>query len=139
MTAPLTFRTLDAATWGDLERLFEARGGPSHCWCMGWRQTPEESHDSRPASRKRMLSERVEAGVPLGIMAYRGDDPVLRSECHPDTGHGNGEPPPRPHKPAARGERPRQPQVQRAADRATRAGYVWSSVGENVAVASDSG
>ena len=76
MTAPLTFRTLDASTWGDLERLFQARGGPSHCWCMVWRRTPEESHDSRPASRKRMLSQRVEAGVPLGIMAYRGDDPV---------------------------------------------------------------
>ncbi|MFA7249866.1 MAG: GNAT family N-acetyltransferase [Dehalococcoidia bacterium] len=72
----LTFRAADASTWHDLERLFEARGGPGHCWCMVWRRTPEESHDARPASRKRMLHARVEAGVPVGILAYRGGEPV---------------------------------------------------------------
>lgn len=77
MTTPrLTFRRLDTTSWGDLERLFEARGGPSHCWCMVWRRTPEESRDARPASRKRMLHDRVEAGVPVGILAYRGEEPV---------------------------------------------------------------
>lgn len=75
-TGRLSFRPVDAASWGDLERLFEARGGPKHCWCMVWRRTTEESHDARPASRKQMLRERVDAGVPIGILAYRGDEPV---------------------------------------------------------------
>lgn len=76
MTERLTFREVTSDTWRDLERLFDARGGPKNCWCMVWRRTREESRDARPASRKRMLHDRVEAGVPVGILAYRGSEPV---------------------------------------------------------------
>ena len=33
----LEFHEVDAARWGDFERLFESRGGPKSCWCMVWR------------------------------------------------------------------------------------------------------
>ena len=31
LPADLTFRAVEASAWGDFERLFESRGGPSYC------------------------------------------------------------------------------------------------------------
>lgn len=69
----LTFREVTAATWADLERLFEARGGPSYCWCMAWRPIEAKAD---PAARKAAMKARVDAGTPVGLLAYQGDDPV---------------------------------------------------------------
>jgi hypothetical protein len=33
----LEYHDVNAARWGDFERLFESRGGPKNCWCMVWR------------------------------------------------------------------------------------------------------
>jgi GNAT superfamily N-acetyltransferase len=72
----LSFRAVDLATWPDFERLFEARGGPKYCWCMVWRATPEEARHADGPSRKKAMRRRVQAGVPVGILAYRGGQPV---------------------------------------------------------------
>lgn len=73
----LTFHEVDRRRWVDLERLFEGRGGPRHCWCMVWRATPQERRrfDSR-ASRKAALSRRVRQGVPVGLLGYLDGEPV---------------------------------------------------------------
>lgn len=72
----LVFHEVDHTRWSDLERFFEARDGPHFCWCMVWRAVGEEAKHTDPASRKAALRKRVEAGVPIGILAYLGDTPV---------------------------------------------------------------
>lgn len=72
----LTFRKVDGATWPDLERLFEGRGGPSYCWCMAWRAMPPGRRTAGNAHRKRCLKERVDAAIPVGILGYLGGEPV---------------------------------------------------------------
>ena len=73
---PLVFHEVDRDRWADLERLFEARGGPHHCWCMVWRATPEEAKHTDGKSRKYALKKRVEGGMPIGILGYLDDKPV---------------------------------------------------------------
>ncbi|MGD2147156.1 MAG: GNAT family N-acetyltransferase [Anaerolineae bacterium] len=72
----LSFREVDAGRWADFERLFESRGGPKSCWCMVWRQTPEEAKPPDGSSRKQAMFKRVSSGVPVGILGYLGDEPV---------------------------------------------------------------
>lgn len=76
LPADLTFRPVEAATWPDFERLFESRGGPSYCWCMPYRATPEENRRLDRTTRKDGMRARVMAGVPVGLLAYAGDEPV---------------------------------------------------------------
>ncbi|OHD20408.1 MAG: hypothetical protein A2064_10080 [Spirochaetes bacterium GWB1_66_5] len=74
--AQLSFRPVDGSTWADFERLFEARGGPKYCWCMAWRATAEEARRLDGPGRKKAMRRRVQAGVPVGILAYRDREPV---------------------------------------------------------------
>ena len=70
-TEAVTFNEVTSDRWPDLERLFAARGGPKACWCMVLRDTVATSEGKRAAMRDRVL-----AGTPVGILAYRGDDPI---------------------------------------------------------------
>jgi GNAT superfamily N-acetyltransferase len=72
----LRFHEVTSETWGDLEKLFQARGGPSWCWCMVWRDLPPGSSRSEKKARKPALRSRVDEGVPIGFLAYRDDEPV---------------------------------------------------------------
>ena len=72
----LVVREVDAGRWGDLERLFESRGGPSHCWCMVWRRTAGEPTVADRPGRKAAMRRRVQEGVPVGILGYLGEEPV---------------------------------------------------------------
>jgi GNAT superfamily N-acetyltransferase len=72
----LHFREVDSETWADLERLFEARGGPKNCWCMVWRATPAESKETSGQQRKAALKSRVDNETPIGILGYQGQEPV---------------------------------------------------------------
>ncbi|MCY3913806.1 MAG: GNAT family N-acetyltransferase [Chloroflexi bacterium] len=76
LPADLTIRPVEAATWADFERLFESRGGPSYCWCMPYRATPEEKRNLDRVTRKEGMRARVMAGVPVGILAYAGVEPL---------------------------------------------------------------
>lgn len=67
---------VNRGTWADLERLFQARGGPKSCWCMVWRATPAESRHTDGASRQAALRSRVAAGVPVGLLAYLDGEPM---------------------------------------------------------------
>lgn len=70
----VTFHAVELDRWGDLEQLFESRGGPKNCWCMVWRGNPEERRDK--ASKKAALERRVREGVPVGLLGYLDEEPV---------------------------------------------------------------
>lgn len=62
--------------WPDLERLFESRGGPKHCWCMVFRPMSAASRRVGGAAKKQALSQLVAVNTPVGILAYDTDEPV---------------------------------------------------------------
>lgn len=72
----LAFHLLTTATRADFEALFSAPGAPKHCWCMVWRRSAAEAKLRAPADRRRMMMERIAAGVPVGLLAYDGGAPV---------------------------------------------------------------
>ena len=81
----LEIAEVDRDRWADLERLFQGRGGPKACWCMVWRATPEEARQADGASRQAALRRRVEAGVPVGLLAYLEGEPVAWCSVAPRT------------------------------------------------------
>ena len=76
MAAKLTFKPVTAETVGDFEALFGARGGPNWCWCMAWRASSAELKDAKSPARKRQMLGRINNGVPVGLVAYDGGEPV---------------------------------------------------------------
>jgi GNAT superfamily N-acetyltransferase len=76
VTHPLRVEEVTKENWGDLEKLFEGKGGPKSCWCMVWRATPEEAKRTDGRSRKSFLKRRVDAGVTVGLLAYAAGEPV---------------------------------------------------------------
>lgn len=76
MPARLTFKPVTAKTIGDFEALFSAKGGPNWCWCMAWRATSAELKDSKSPARKQQMFDRINDGVPVGLVAYDQGTPV---------------------------------------------------------------
>lgn len=72
----ISIKPLTRARWKDMEALFESAGAPKYCWCMAWRADREEVKHADGKSRKRFLKARVDAGVPVGLLAYSGKEPV---------------------------------------------------------------
>ena len=72
----LTFRPVTSANLADFEAFFSAPGAPKHCWCMVWRRTAAEARLQAGSDRKRMMIQRISAGVPVGLLAYSGSGPV---------------------------------------------------------------
>ncbi len=74
--ARIAIRQLSPERWGDLERLFGARGACGGCWCMYWRLTSAEYQRRKGSGNKRAFRRIVGAGDPPGLLAYAGDEPV---------------------------------------------------------------
>ncbi len=72
----LAFRAVTRESVAEFEAFFTSRGAPHYCWCMVWRRSTEESHHHAPADRKRQMMTRIEAGTPIGLIAYDRDTPV---------------------------------------------------------------
>ncbi len=70
-TAPLT-----PERWDDLEELFGPRGAVGGCWCWYWRLPGAEWQARCGEGTRALLRERVEAGPPPGLLAYRDGAPV---------------------------------------------------------------
>lgn len=68
-------RPVTAATWPDLERLFEGRGGPKYCWCMAWRPMANRA-SAHNEDRKAALQARLAEGVPIGLIGYVAGEPA---------------------------------------------------------------
>ena len=76
ITPTFQVHAVTAERWPDFERLFEAKGGPKHCWCMAWRAMPEDARRARGAQRKAAMAARVRQGTPVGLLGYLGGEPV---------------------------------------------------------------
>jgi GNAT superfamily N-acetyltransferase len=76
MPGKLTFKPVTAATVGDFEALFSAKGGPNWCWCMAWRATSAELKDAKSPARKQQMLDRIADGVPVGLVACDKGRPV---------------------------------------------------------------
>ena len=76
LVAGLEVHEVTGARWADLVRLFEGRGGPSHCWCMVWREAGPNRGRLTKADRKALLQDRVREGTPVGLLAYVEGEPV---------------------------------------------------------------
>lgn len=72
----VSIKPVTRARWADLETLFESTGAPKYCWCMAWRATREELKRTDGGSRKGFLKARVDAGTPVGLLAYAGKEPI---------------------------------------------------------------
>ena len=72
----VVFREVNRDTWSDFAALFEERGGPKSCWCMVWRASPTEAKKRDGGSRRAQMRSRVEADMPVGILAYANYKPV---------------------------------------------------------------
>jgi GNAT superfamily N-acetyltransferase len=93
MADRLTFRPVDAHTRDDFVQLFEQPGGPSYCWCMAWRVTPEEAKTRKGSERRPFMLARIDAGISVGLLAYDGPQPVAWVSVAPrDTYRGLGGP-----------------------------------------------
>jgi hypothetical protein len=67
---------VDGTGWRDLEQLFEAPGGPKHCWCMVWRPMPKGASRPDKRAKKAALKGCVERGVPIGVLGYLDGEPA---------------------------------------------------------------
>jgi len=68
---PVTRRTLK-----DLERFSACHGKFRYCSCMRWRLRAVDYRRSSKDDRVAKLSELVEDNAPVGVLAYRGGEPV---------------------------------------------------------------
>jgi GNAT superfamily N-acetyltransferase len=73
---PLHFHPVTTSRLPDLRRFAAEHGKFGWCSCMRWRMTSTEFHGSTRAGRASKLKAMVAAGMPVGVLAYRGDDPV---------------------------------------------------------------
>lgn len=72
----LTFLPVDAAALPAFEAFFSARGAPKWCWCMAFRRTPMEVKAASGANSRKQIVARIRAGVPVGLLAYEGEEAV---------------------------------------------------------------
>jgi GNAT superfamily N-acetyltransferase len=69
-------RALTPARWADAEAVFQGCGDARGCWCAFWRM-PRPAYRAGWGARNRAYLRRlVESGAPVGVVAYRGGEPV---------------------------------------------------------------
>jgi GNAT superfamily N-acetyltransferase len=71
-----TFRPLTEERWGDLERLFGARGACAGCWCMYWRLGRAAFEAGKGEPNRRAFRSLVRRGTVPGVLAYEGEKPI---------------------------------------------------------------
>lgn len=83
----MEIHAVTADSFDDLAALFEARGGPSFCWCRVWRANLPGMNDGTAAQkrlvRKKAMQAEVSAGVHVGLIAYEDSQPVGWVSCGP--------------------------------------------------------
>ncbi len=72
----LVFHPVTKARWEDFEALFEAKGGPSYCWCMAWRATSGQIKAFGNASRKPLIKGFVDRHQTIGLLGYLDATPI---------------------------------------------------------------
>ncbi len=69
-------RPVTPERWPDLARLFGPRGACAGCWCMWFRLGRREFDAGKGEGNRRALRRLVDAGEPVGLLAYAGREPV---------------------------------------------------------------
>lgn len=70
----LLVRPVTAANWDDFEHLFTQRGSPHYCWCGVYRFA--DNHRRAKAEKKAGMRRLVSNATPIGVLAYKDDEPV---------------------------------------------------------------
>ena len=69
-------RPVTPARWPDLVRLFGPRGACAGCWCMWSRLSAAEFERGKGERNRRALKRLVDAGGPVGLLAYMDGEPA---------------------------------------------------------------
>lgn len=72
----LDFHPVTPERLPDLERFSVQHGKFRYCSCMRWRMASTQYQRSSKESRVAALADLVCQGVPIGVLAYLGDEPV---------------------------------------------------------------
>ncbi|GAA5074807.1 GNAT family N-acetyltransferase [Streptomyces similanensis] len=64
------------AAWADVETLLGQRGSVKGCWCMFFRQTPQERRTEWGEGNRRALKELVDGGRAPGLVVHRDGEPA---------------------------------------------------------------
>ncbi|MDQ0791661.1 GNAT family N-acetyltransferase [Streptomyces sp. B1I3] len=64
------------ADWEDVETLLGQRGSVKGCWCMFFRQTPQERRTQWGEGNRRALKELVDGGRAPGLVVHRNGEPA---------------------------------------------------------------
>ena len=85
--ADVEIRPLTPDLWDDFAELFGSQGACMGCWCSYWRLPRKDFDRLRGDAAKVLMRERVEAGPPPGLLAYRDGKAVgwLQSGPRADT------------------------------------------------------
>ncbi len=73
--------------WADLERFF-GPNGIRGCWCAAWRLSSSERSKSDLAGRRAALKSLVNAGEPVGLLAYVDGEAIGWCSVAPRGQHG---------------------------------------------------
>ncbi len=73
--------------WNAFETFFESKGILRNCWCMAWRMTKEEKKNNTPTCRKQYIKDRVEADIPIGLLANDNGQAIAWCSVAPKDGH----------------------------------------------------
>ncbi|MEM7348633.1 MAG: GNAT family N-acetyltransferase [Chloroflexota bacterium] len=78
MTDPISLEIhpVTQERWEDFERFFESKGAPHYCWCMAWRSMDKSIAKPTKFDKKAAMKQRVEADVPIGLLAYFEGEPI---------------------------------------------------------------
>ena len=69
-------RPLTPARWSDAARVFQGCGDARGCWCAFWRMPRPQYRAGWGARNRAYLRGLVGASAPVGVVAYRGGEPV---------------------------------------------------------------
>lgn len=72
--AGISVEPVTSETWETFSRLFEAKGGPHYCWCASYRV--RGSFELTDAQKKAIMKSSVDSGVPIGVVARKGEEPI---------------------------------------------------------------
>jgi len=67
-------RPVTRENWEMFARFFEAKGSPHFCWCTSYRVPG--ARDLGDAQKKACMRGLVDAGTPVGVLAFQGEEPV---------------------------------------------------------------
>ena len=72
--AGIRIKPVTRENWETFVRLFEAKGAPHYCWCTSYRA--RNASGLTAAQKKSLMRRSVDAGVPVGVIACKGDEPI---------------------------------------------------------------